>query len=319
MLMLGAFRASGTMMRVAAKRNWTRRSVISALAGGAALVLPAGKSTASRRFTVATTFTILRDIAANVAGEAAEIVSITRPGAEVHGYQPTPGDLVKIRDARLVLWNGMNMELWFERFFADLGGVPSAVLTEGITPIPIATGPYSGKPNPHAWMSPKNGMIYVENVRKALSVVDPANAPLYAANATRYTAEITALDAPLRARIGSIAADKRWLVTSEGAFSYLAADYGLQEAFIWPINADRQGSPQQLRRVIDLMRANSVEAVFSESTVSDKPARQIARETGARYGGVLYVDQLSQEDGPVPTYLKLLSVTVETIAKGLGA
>ena len=265
---------------------------------------------------VVTTFTVIRDIAQNVAGRAAVVESITRPGAEIHDYQPTPGDIVKAQTADLVLWNGLNLERWFERFFENVSDVPSAVVSDGVEPMGIGEGPYTGKPNPHAWMSPTAALVYVENIRKALSEHDPANAEVYAANAAAYAEKIKALDASVRSRMASIPEAQRWLVTSEGAFSYLARDYEMKEAFLWPINADEQGTPQQVRRVIDLVRANAIPVVFSESTVSDKPARQVAKETGARYGGVLYVDSLSTEDGPVPTYLDLLRVTVETIVEG---
>jgi manganese/iron transport system substrate-binding protein len=265
-----------------------------------------------------TTFTVIQDIAQNVAGDRAIIDSITRPGAEIHDYQPTPLDIVKAQAANLVLWNGFNLERWFERFFQNVKSVPSVVLTEGIEPMGIAEGPYTGKPNPHAWMSPSNALIYVENIRKALAKYDPANADAYAKNAAAYAAQIKALDEPMRKRLASIPKNQRWLVTSEGAFSYLARDYDLREAYLWPINADEQGTPQQVRRVIDLVRKNKIPVVFSESTISDRAAKQVARETGARYGGVLYVDSLSAANGPVPTYLDLLKVTVETIAKGFG-
>ena len=158
-----------------------------------------------------------------------------------------------------------------------------------------------------------------ENIRKALSEHDPDNAATYAANAARYSDEIRALADEIKARLEAIPDNKRWLVTSEGAFSYLARDYGLKELYLWPINADQQGTPQQVRVVIDAVRAHDIPVVFSESTVSDKPARQVAAETGARYGGVLYVDSLSTADGPVPTFLDLLRVTSETIADGLEA
>jgi manganese/iron transport system substrate-binding protein len=181
----------------------------------------------------------------------------------------------------------------------------------------IAAGPYAGKPNPHAWMSPTNALVYVDNIRDALVKYDPSNAEIYKANAEAYKKKIIETIAPIRARLDTIPADKRWLVTSEGAFSYLARDFSLKEGFLWPINADQQGTPQQVRQVIDLVRKEAVPAVFSESTVSDKPARQVARETGSKYGGVLYVDSLSEAGGPVPTYLDLLRVTCDTIAKGL--
>ena len=267
---------------------------------------------------VATTFTIIQDIAQNVAGTAAVVESITRPGAEIHDYQPTPQDVVRAQGADLVLWNGMNLERWFEKFIDTAKGVPSAVVSDGVVPMPIREGPYQDKPNPHAWMSPASALIYIENIRKALAALDPAQAETYAANARAYAERVRAIEAPMRARLARIPEAQRWLVTSEGAFSYLARDFGLREAYLWPINADQQGTPQQIRRLIDTVRRNKVPVVFSESTVSDRAAKQVARETGARYGGVLYVDSLSESGGPVPTYLKLLEVTVDTIARGFG-
>ncbi|WP_374990959.1 metal ABC transporter substrate-binding protein [Hyphomicrobium sp. LHD-15] len=303
----------------------TRRGFMTALAGCALLfaaaVFPASsqaeaETKAAKPFRVVTTFTVIQDIAQNVAGTSAIVESITKPGAEIHDYQPTPLDIVKAQSADLVLWNGMNLERWFEKFFDNVKGVPSAVVSDGIVPMGITDGPYTGKPNPHAWMSPSNALVYVENIRKALAEHDPANAAAYNANAAAYAEKIKALDAPLRARIDAIPEAQRWLVSSEGAFSYLARDYNMREAFLWPINADEQGTPKQVRRVIDLVRANKIPVVFSESTISDKAAKQVAKETGARYGGVLYVDSLSAENGPVPTYVDLLKVTVETIVEG---
>lgn len=280
-----------------------------------AVCLFAGPAQA-KKLHVVTTFTVIADIARNVAGDAASVESITRPGAEIHDYQPTPGDVVKAQSADLVLWNGMNLERWFEKFFADIKGVPGVVVTEGVAPMSIHEGPYTGKPNPHAWMSSENALIYVENIRKALAGADPANAEIYNRNAEIYSAQIRAVQEPLKARLAAIPAEQRWLVTSEGAFSYLARDLEMKEVYLWPINADQQGTPQQVRKVIDTVRANKIPVVFSESTVSDRPARQVAKETGARYGGVLYVDSLSEAGGPVPTYLKLLEVTTQTIADG---
>lgn len=280
----------------------------------AILALPAQ---AADKFKVATTFTVIADMTRNVAGDAAEVVSITKPGAEIHNYQPTPLDIIRTSGADLVLWNGLNLELWFEKFFTRLSDIPQAVLTDGIEPMGIGAGPYSGKPNPHAWMSFSDAEIYVENIRKALSEHDPDNAETYAANAAAYIEEIRALKAPIAEALAAIPEERRWLVSSEGAFSYLARDLGLKELYLWPINADSQGTPQQVRRVIDAVREHDIPVVFSESTISDKPARQVARETGVRYGGVLYVDSLSDAGGPVPTYLDLLTITAQTIARGL--
>lgn len=274
--------------------------------------------TASRRPKVLTTFTILQDMAKNVAGAHADVESITKPGAEIHDYEPTPQDIVKAQSADLVLWNGLGLERWFERFFGNVRDVPSAVLTEGIEPMGIASGPYNGKPNPHSWMSPANAILYVDRIRQALGRLDPAHTADYDANAAAYTAQLRAIDTRLRGILDQIPPERRWLVTSEGAFSYLARDYGLKELFLWPVNADQEGTPQQVREVVDQVRQHRIPVVFSESTISDKPMLQVAKETGARYGGVLHVDSLTEADGVAPTYLKLLQHNADTIAAGLG-
>ncbi len=283
----------------------------------AALLLSSGIALAEDKLKVVTTFTVIADMAQHVAGDAAEVVSVTRPGAEIHGYEPTPQDLVRAMDADLILWNGLNLELWFAGFLENLGDLPSATLTDGIDPIAISSGSYQGKANPHAWMGLDNALIYIDNIEKALAAQDPENAATYAANATAYKAELKAAIEPLRARIAAIPEDKRWLVTCEGAFSYLARDFGMKELYLWPMNADQMGTPQQVRAVIDGVKEHHIPVVFCESTVNTAPAEQVARETGAAYGGVLYVDSLSTADGPVPTYLDLLKATSETIAKGL--
>ncbi len=267
-------------------------------------------------FKVITTFTILKDMVENVAGDGATVVSITKPNAEIHNYKTTPQDMVRASKADLIIYNGMNLERWFKRFFSNIKNVPSVVITEGIKPMSIYAGPYSGKPNPHAWMSTTNALQYIENIRKALVKYNPSKADIYNNNAKIYSAKVQAMDKQIRTQLALIPKDKRWLVTSEGAFSYLAKDYALKEAFLWPINADQQGTPQQVKSLIDKVRAQQIPVVFSESTISDKPAKQVAKETGAIYGGVLYVDSLSSKDGPVPTYLDLLKVTTDTIVQG---
>ena len=269
------------------------------------------------KFKVATTFTVIADMARHVAGDAAIVESITKPDAEIHNYQTTPSDIRRVQGSDLILYNGLNLELWFDRFFKNLTGVPRVEVSKGVQPISISGGPYKGKPNPHAWMSIKNALIYIDNIRLAMVEFDSENAESYNANAKLYSSQIIASLEPLSERLAKLPKEKRWLVTSEGAFSYLARDHSLQELFIWPINSDGQGTPQQVRRVIDGVRRNQIKAVFSESTVSSKPARQIARETEANYAGILYVDSLSGSDGPVPTYIDLMKTTLLAIADGL--
>lgn len=277
-----------------------------------ACLVPGG-AWAEEKFKAVSSFTVIADMARHVAGDVAIVESITKPGAEIHDYQPTPKDIIRAQGADLILWNGLNLERWFARFLNDIKDVPSVVVSAGIQPLSIYEGPYTGKPNPHAWMSAENALIYVENIRKAFAEHDPDNAPIYNENARRYADKIKMLKAKLVKSAQAIPTHQRYLVTSEGAFSYLAKDLGFKEVYLWPINAEQQGTPQQVKAVIDTVRANKIPVVFSESTVSDKPARQVAAETAALYGGVLYVDSLSLPDGPVPTYLDLLEVTINTI------
>ena len=274
-------------------------------------------SEAAGKKKVLTTFTILADMAKNVAGDKLEVVSITRIGAEIHGYEPTPSDLTNAQDADLILYNGMNLERWFEQFLGNLKDVPSVLLTDGMEPIPIATGPYGGKPNPHAWMSPRNALIYVENIRKAFVELDPDNADTYTANAAAYSEQIKTIDQQLQADLARLPAQQRYLVSCEAAFSYLARDYQLKEIYMWPINAEQQSTPKQIQSVIKQVQQKSVPTVFCESTVSDEGQKEVALATGARFGGNLYVDSLSTEDGPVPTFLDLLEYDVRTITNGL--
>lgn len=265
---------------------------------------------------VLTTFTVLADMAEAVAGDAVAVHSVTRPGAEIHEYEPSPDDLIRGLDADLVLDNGLGLELWFEKFTERIEA-PSVTLSTGVRTIPITAGSYAGKANPHAWMSPRNALVYVDNIRDALSDLDPGHAEEFAANAAAYKKEISAVGDLLEDGLGSLPKSQRALVTCEGAFSYLARDAGLRERYLWPVNAEGEPTPRQIASVVDFVAENEVPAVFCESTVNDSAQRQVARETGAAMGGELYVDSLSGPDGPVPTYLDLLHHDAETIVTGL--
>ena len=272
---------------------------------------------AEEKIKIVTTFTIIADITKNITGDAAEVLSITKPGAEIHGYQPTPKDIVKAYDADLILWNGMNLEIWFEQFFSNLNETTSITVSEGIDAINISEGDYQGLPNPHAWMGLNEALIYVDNIVNALSYYDKKNSELYFQNAAKYKEKIISTIEPLKESILQIPEKQRWLVTCEGAFSYLARDLSLKELFIWPMNADEVGTPKQIKKVIDRINENEIPIIFCESTVNQAPAKQIAKETGAKFGGILYVDSLSDKNGPVPTYLDLLKSTYNTVEKGL--
>ncbi|WP_374976248.1 metal ABC transporter substrate-binding protein [Microbacterium trichothecenolyticum] len=292
---------------------------VAAAVAGAALTgcaSVAGRSSAHERPVVLTTFTVLADIAQNVAGEHLAVESITKVGAEIHGYEPTPGDIARASDADLILDNGLGLEAWFSQFVESID-VPHAVVSDGIDPIDIAADAYAGKPNPHAWMSPLNVQTYVDNMVDAFSELDPAHAEDFAANGVEYKVSLQQIQDELVAELATLPENERALVTCEGAFSYLARDAGLTEAYIWPVNAEQQATPQQIAAAIEFVDDNGVPAVFCESTVSDKPMRQVVDATDAAFGGTLYVDSLSEADGPVPTYLDLIRHDADLIVAAL--
>ena len=265
---------------------------------------------------IVTTFTIIKDIAKNITGDKAIVESITKPGVEIHNYQPTPKDIVRVKGANVILWNGLNLEQWFSRFYSHIENIRTVRVSKGITPISIYGGEYTGKPNPHAWMSIKNAIIYANNILTILVEMDPKNSEFYSNNFRIYSDKLNKIRKEVHKKLEFIDRDKRFLVTSEGAFSYLAKDLNMQEIYIWPMNSDRQGTPQQIRKVIDRVVKENILVIFSESTVSDKPAKQVASETNAIYGGVLYVDSLSKSNGIVPTYIDLIKITTKTIENG---
>lgn len=263
---------------------------------------------------VLTTFTVLADMAQVVAGPDAHVESITGLGMEIHGYEPTPDDLRRASQADLLLANGLGLEAWLTELVAPLD-LPTVVLTDGIDPIPI--GQEGGPLNPHAWMSPRVGRQYVSAIVRALGELDPGSAAEYRERGERYRAELARIEQDLTTRLADV--PHRSLVTCEGAFSYLARDAGLAEHYLWPVNSERQGTPRQVASVVVAVREDQVPAVFCESTVSPTAQQQVARETGARFGGTLYVDSLSGPDGEVPTYLALLEHDIEVILAGLGS
>jgi manganese transport system substrate-binding protein len=291
-------------------------SLAATACGGPAGGNDGGNAGDSDKPVVLTTFTVLADVARNVAGDKLQVESITKAGAEIHGYEPTPGDIRKAAKADLILDNGLNLEAWFSQFVEGLD-VPHAVVSEGVEPMSISEDSYQGKPNPHAWMSPVNVQIYVDNMVRAFSELDPENAAAFEANAKAYKAELQSVRDQMVQKLAGVPENQRALVTCEGAFSYLARDAGLREVYIWAVNAEQQATPQQIARAIGFVKENKVPAVFCESTVSDAPMQQVVGATGAKFGGVLYVDSLSEADGPVPTYLDLIRHDAQVITEAL--
>ena len=270
------------------------------------------------RVTVATTFTVLADMVARVGGDRVRVESVTSPGADVHQYEPTVSDLKRVEGADLVVSNGLGMDDWLLRF-VDGTGARHVVASSRVDPVPIRSGTYTGRPNPHAWMSPTEGATYIRTIADALAETDPDGATDYRQRAEDYVEQLAELADRARAAVETVPAASRMLVTCEGAFSYLARDLGLGELYLWPVNSESQGLPRQVTTLIDQVRERAIPAVFCESTVSDAAMQQVASEAGSRLAGLLYVDSLSAPTGPVPTYLDLLDHDLEIITRELAS
>ena len=316
---LAWFAAPCSLQAVCTRSRWVA-ALLSALLVGCSNPVPRSKSNppaAAAKPVVLTTFTVLADLARQVAGDRLEVRSITKPGAEVHGYEPTPSDLEAAQGASLIVQNGLGLERWADRFVASSGQVPTITLSQGMEPVLIEGDVAAGKPNPHAWMSPKRAELYVDRLVEAFSGLDPAGAAGFRQRGEAYKQQLRALDADLRRALAQVPPNQRLLVSCEGAFSYLARDYGLDEAYLWPVNAETQVTPRRLARLIDTVKQRRVPAVFCESTVSDEAQREVARATGARFGGTFYVDSLSGSGGPAPSLLALQRHNVNLIVQGL--
>ena len=278
--------------------------------------LPTAES-AEDKVVVLSTFTVIADMVSEIGGDKIDSRSITKPGAEIHGYQPTPSDLVQAQDASIIFENGMNLELWTEKLRASLPDVPVVRVSDGVEVINISSDAYAGKPNPHAWMSPQQGLVYVENIRRELTNILPEHEVYFRERAEDYSARIQELDERLAATVADLPENNRALVTCEGAFSYLANDYGLDEIYLWATNSDKQGTPQQVARVIEEVNSRNIPAVFCESTVEPQLQSEVAAATEAELGGLLYVDSLSEADCPATSYINLLEHTTNIIVAGL--
>ena len=290
------------------------------VAATAAVMLAACTSPATDRHDdrplVLATFTVIADIAREVAGDAARVESLTRPGTEIHDYEPTPGDLVRASGADLIVTNGLGVDAWLTGLIERVDA-PHLELGAVVDPIPIEGGHWAGRANAHAWVSPVEGARYVDELRIALGSLVPAERSGIDARAAELTARLDALHDRLVTGVATLPPEHRILITCEGAFSYLARDAGLAEASLWPVNAGGAGTPQAIAAVAATARRTGVPTLFCESTTHPGTQQQIARTAGAAFDGGLHVDSLSAEGGPAPTYLALLEHDIDAILDGL--
>lgn len=268
---------------------------------------------------VITSFTVSRGMAQEIACGKLQVESLLAPGAGIHAHQPGERERSWLQQADLILTHGLNLHPWLPPLLEQAGPRRTADVAAGLEPRLIPSGERAGQPDPHAWMSPRQAQTYVRNIRDAFIALDPRHAATYRTCAARYSDKLTQLDRQLREELGRLPANRRTLVSCEGSLSYLSADYGLKEIYLWPSQGTPQASPERLKQVAGQVRDQKVPAVFCESTYNDRQQRQLARDTGAQFGGTLHVDSLSSLDGLAPSYLELLRHNLNLIKKGLGA
>jgi zinc/manganese transport system substrate-binding protein len=268
---------------------------------------------AQTRLSVVASFSILGDFVKNVGRDRVAVTTLVGADGDVHVYTPTPADARQIAEAKLLVVNGFGLEGWLPRLTQAAGGKASIVTaTSGIAPLKAGSGA-----DPHAWQSVANAQQYVVNIRDALVAADPADADVFRQNATSYLAKLEALDAEVRQAISRIPESRRKVISTHDAFGYFAARYGIE--FIAPIGVSTEAEPsaRDIAKIITQVKAAHVPAVFLERIGDPRLMRRISEETGARVGGTLYSDSLSDEKGDAPTYIDMVRHNIRTLTSAL--
>lgn len=277
----------------------------------------------TNKLQVVTTFSIIDDIVNNVGGERVETHSMVPIGTDPHEYRPLPLDIQKATEADIIFYNGLNLEEgdgWFQGLIENVGKNPNQVIltTEGVEPKYLTAKDGSeDEINPHAFLDVNVGMIMVENVRDALVKIDPDYKNVYEKNATNYLEELKKIDKEYVEKIANIPEDNRILITSERAYQYMTDRYGLDAGYLWEIDTDEQGTPEQITSLIKLIKEKQVPALFVESNVDPRPMETVSKETGVPIADKLFSDELGKPGEEGDTYIKFLRYNIEKIYEHL--
>jgi zinc/manganese transport system substrate-binding protein len=302
----------------------SRRCVIAAAAFATVAALdPAGaQEPATPRLKVIASFSILADFVKNVGGDRVEIAALVGPNGNAHVYAPSPADAKRVADAKIVFVNGLGFEGWLDRLVKASGTKAAIVVAStGIKPRERGTDSDHdhdhGRADPHAWQSVANAKLYVTNIRAALIAADPAGKPTYEANAAAYLAKLDALEREVRDVIGKVPAERRRVITSHNAFGYFADAYGVVFTAPQGVSTESEASAKDVAAIIAQVRKQKVAAVFLENVTDPRLVRQIAGETGAKIGGTLYSDALTDDKGDATTYIELIRHNLKQLASAL--
>ena len=297
----------------------TRRALAAA---ALAALFAAAPAQAQQRLDVVATFSILGDLVKNVGGDRVAVQSLVGPNGNAHVYAPSPGDAKKVADAKVVFVNGLGFEGWLERLVKASGTKASIVVaTRGIKPRERASDHEHdhdhGRADPHAWQSVANAKIYVANIRDALIAADPAGKDAYDANAAAYLAKLDVLEREVRDVVAKIPADRRRVITSHNAFGYFQDAYGISFTAPQGVSTEAEASAKDVAAIISQIKKQKAAAVFLENVTDPRLVEQIARETGAKIGGTLYSDALTDDKGDAPTYIDLIRHNLRQLAAAL--
>jgi zinc/manganese transport system substrate-binding protein len=279
----------------------------------ATTVLPFSVAHAQEPLNVVASFSIIGDFVRNVGGDRISVTTLVGPNGDVHVYTPAPADARKIADAKLLVVNGLGLEGWLPRLVQSSGSRAVIVTaTDGIQPLRIDQAA-----DPHAWQSVVDARIYVANIRDALVTADPADAAAFRANAAGYLAKLDALDREVRSSVAQIPPERRKVISTHNAFGYFAAAYGIE--FIAPlgVSTESEASARDIAGIITQIRTEKIPAVFLENISDVRLIRRISAETGARVGGTLFSDSLSDEKGDAPTYIELVRHNIKALTRAL--
>jgi manganese transport system substrate-binding protein len=294
---------------------------------GSLLMAAAGCSSGkdeSEKVEVVATYSIIYDLVQNVGGDKVEVHSMVPIGSNPHEYDPLPEDVLKTTDADVVFYNGLNLEegnSWFEKLLktTDKDGKDAPVyrVSEGVEAIHLESKGLEKEPDPHAWLDINNGIIYVENIRDALIKEDPDNKDYYEKNAEKYISELKELHDETLAELAKIPEEKRVLITSEGAFKYFGEAYNMNTAYVWEINSENQGTPQQIKRLVDFIKQGNVPGLFVETSVDSRSMETVSKETGVPIKGKVFTDSLGKPGEDGDTYKKMMEWNTRTVIEGL--
>ncbi|MBC5635363.1 metal ABC transporter substrate-binding protein [Ornithinibacillus sp. BX22] len=309
--------------------NITKKATIFLTIVVGSLLLLAGCGTDNSSYdndklNVVTTNSIIWDITKNIAGDNVNLHSIVPVGKDPHEYELLPDDIVKATDADIVFYNGLNLETggnaWFTKLMQNANKEENKdyfAVSEGVAPLYLEGKEEARKEDPHAWLNLENGIIYAQNIEKQLSEKDPENKAYYQENLANYVDKLKELDEEAKGKFDSIPANKKWIVTSEGCFKYFSEAYNIPSAYIWEINTEEEGTPNQIKNLVDKLRDTEVQSLFVESSVDDRPMKTISQETGIEIFSKVFTDSIAEEGEEGDSYYAMMKWNLDRIYDGL--